>query len=256
MHDIVSRKNPVITHMRKLSKDKSYRDVSNEFVCDGIKLLESALQSKVEVVTVLTSQTIPFDLPTKTKVFYTSQSIIDTVSVMKNAQTTVFTCKMNRNFNLETTVSGTYVLLAEMQDPGNVGAVIRSAHAFGVDAVILTEGCADVCNPKVVRASMGSLFKQKVMHASLQQLKDLKANGTVFIGASVNSMKSECITKTDLAGTVIIIGNEGNGISPELLSICDKHVHIPIADDCESLNAAAAASILMWKAAADKQSCL
>jgi len=144
----------------------------------------------------------------------------------------------------ENNFTGTYILLDTVQDPGNVGTIIRSAHAFGICGVILTEGCADIYNPKSIRASMGAIFKQRIFNLDLNKINALKNKGLRFICAS-NDKNAIEYDKTDLKNTIIIIGNEGQGIKDEFHEICDEIVKIPVVDDCESLNAAVAASILM-----------
>jgi TrmH family RNA methyltransferase len=236
--------------MKKLASSRSYRTQCGEFICDGIKLLEEAVLCHVEVIAVLTAESIPFPLPAETKLYNTSHSIIESISPLQNAQKTLFICKI-KPINIDTdTFCGTHVLLDKVQDPGNVGTVVRSAFAFGFDSVILTDGCADLYNPKTIRASMGATFKQKVICLDLAQLASLKENGVKFIGA-VAAEESLSIKDVKLSNSVIVIGNEGQGISDEIHNLCEVHVKVPINPNCESLNAAVAASILMWEAAKD-----
>jgi len=143
--------------------------------------------------------------------------------------------------------TGTHLLLDNIQDPGNVGTIIRSALAFGIKSVILTEGCADIYNPKTLRASMGATFKQRIISKDINEITELKKSGVRLIGTSSDST-SVNISKTDFSNSIIILGNEGQGISKQLLSLCDEIVTIPLSSDCESINVAAATSIIMWEA--------
>jgi len=142
---------------------------------------------------------------------------------------------------------GTRILLDGVQDPGNVGTIIRTANAFGVGSVILTGDCADPYNPKTIRATMGAIFRQDIRHMSGAALAGLKADGARFIGAAPGGRSKDAST-VKLKRTIIAIGNEGRGLSGEVLALCNEIVTIPIAPECESLNAAVAAAILMYLA--------
>ena len=142
---------------------------------------------------------------------------------------------------------GTHILLDGVQDPGNVGAIIRTADAFGIKSVILTGDCADPYNPKTIRATMGAIFRQNIRHMSGAALAGLKADGARFIGAAPGG-QSKDVSTVRLKNTIIAIGSEGRGLSGEVLALCDEIVTIPIAPACESLNAAVAAAILMYLA--------
>ncbi|MDR2570415.1 MAG: RNA methyltransferase, partial [Oscillospiraceae bacterium] len=120
-------------------------------------------------------------------------------------------------------------------------------NAFGIKSVILTEGCADIYNPKTIRASMGAIFKETVYKMDFNTIYDLKQKGIKFIGATKN-IDSIDVKKADLTNVIVVLGNEGQGISNELLELCDEMIRIPISSNCESLNAAIAASIIMWEA--------
>ena len=245
--EILSRKNPLAVHIKKLGADKTYREESAEFLCDGIKLLEEAVLRGAEISAVLTAEPINFALPENTKVYNTSHDIINSVSPLKNPQKTLFICK-SKIFETPEIISGkTYLLLDRIQDPGNAGTILRSASAFGIEAVFLTDGCADPHNPKTIRASMGAVFKQKTCKPGMSELITFKENGSKFIAAVLND-KANDVTRANLTGNIIVIGNEGQGISEEIFALFCDFVKIPISADCESLNAAVAASILIWEA--------
>jgi len=260
METITSRKNPIYAHIKKLGGNRTYRQENGEFLCDGLKLLEEAAKNGANINTVITAGAIPFPLPSETRVYTAAQGLIDSLSPLKNAQDVLFVCKMpeETDTNIE---MGTQILLDQMQDPGNVGTILRTAYAFGICCVILTEGCADIYNPKTIRASMGAIFKQKTRRVKLSGIASLKTQaqnacaaptsgvncGVRLIGATLEKNSKE-ITEIDLKNSIIAIGNEGAGLSTEVLSHCDERVTIPIAPGCESLNAAAAAAIIMWEA--------
>jgi len=246
MERITSRRNPICVHIKRLGTDREYRETCGEFVCDGIKLLEEADKWGAQIITVLTSAHIPFPLSVDTKVYLTDNSLINSISPLKHAQTVVFTCKIPKK-KIDINKSGTKVLLDGLQDPGNVGTILRTANAFNISQVYLTGSCADIYNPKTIRATMGAIFRQDASYISINELSELKANGAEIIGAALGE-DSEVLGKTPLKDKIIAIGSEGKGLSSDVLKLCDKKVIIPISDDCESLNAAVAAAVLMWSA--------
>ena len=138
-------------------------------------------------------------------------------------------------------------MLDGVQDPGNVGAIIRTANAFGIKSVMMTEGCADPYNPKTIRASMGAIFRQPIRNVTMPELIEFKSNGASFFGAELREGSSD-ILSANLEGSIIAIGSEGRGLSREVLSLCSQSIAISIAPGCESLNVAVAAAIFMWEA--------
>ena len=139
------------------------------------------------------------------------------------------------------------IVLEQVQDPGNVGTVIRTADALGIDAVVLTGACADPWGPKTVRATMASAFRQPVLTVPAEQLRAFLDNhGLPLYGAALTeTARSAC--SVPLSRAAVAIGSEGSGLSAELLALCDGQVIIPMAPGRDSLNAAVAASILMWE---------
>ena len=246
MEKITSRRNPRCVHIKKLGANSDYRQSSGQFLCDGLKLLEEAVMCGAEIYEVLTAVNIPFPLPIDIRVYYTERSLIDSLSPLKSAQNTLFTCKIPKKAAIVTS-SGTHILLDGVQDPGNVGTIIRTANAFGMKSVILTNGCADPYNPKTIRASMGAIFKQSIQYMSMDELVKLGNSGVRFIGATLGK-DSKNISNIKYKDTIIVIGSEGRGISESITSICDEMITIPMAAECESLNAAVAAAIIMWEA--------
>ena len=246
MENITSRSNPVCVHLRKLGKSKSYREEHVQFLCDGNKLLEEALNSSIDIDIVLTTKSLEYTFADDTCVYLTHDNIIDSISPLQTSQRLLFVCRFPQpgEYDLH---CGTHLLLDNIQDPGNVGTIIRSALAFGIKSVIVTEGSADIYNPKTLRASMGAIFKQKIISKDISEITELKKSGVKLIGTSSDSTSVD-IRNADFNNSIIILGNEGQGISKELLSLCEEIVTIPLAQDCESINVAAAASILMWEA--------
>jgi len=246
MEKITSRRNPLCIHIKKLGATSDYRESSGQFLCDGLKLLEEAVMCGAEICVVFTAECIPFPLPIETRVYYAERSLIDSLSPLKSSQNTLFTCKIPTR-TAPATSSGTHILLDGVQDPGNVGTIIRTANAFGIKSVMLANGCADPYNPKTIRASMGAIFRQSFQNVSMDEIVKLSSAGFRFVGATLGK-GSKNVSDTELKNSIIVIGSEGRGISGNITSICSEMITIPMAAGCESLNAAVAAAILMWEA--------
>lgn len=260
MEEIKSRKNPLIVHLKKLGAEADYRRERGEFLCDGAKLLREAKNSGADIKVVLTSEGLPEALPENVAVFSVSRDIIDAVSPLKNPQGVLFSCAIPSarglawpsNKDAEAPADGPsaashIIVLEGVQDPGNVGTVIRTADAFGIDAVVLTGSSADPYNPKTVRATMGAIFRQRLIVAGLDGVAALKLNGYRLLGAALGE-GSRDIREASLQNAAVAIGSEGHGLSDEMLALCDEKLIIPMSPASESLNAAVAAAVVMWEA--------
>ena len=144
-----------------------------------------------------------------------------------------------------------YVVLDGVQDPGNVGTILRTADAFHADGLFLVNACADLYNPKTVRASMGAVFRCPVWTCVLEELRALLTkSGLPLYGAALRSDTVD-VRRADFSHCAVAVGSEGKGLSADALAACDLTVRIPMSGHCESLNAAAAAAVLLWEAARD-----
>lgn len=246
MEHITSRKNRIISHFKELSSDGAYRRQSGEFVCDGEKTLREALSFDAEISCVLWAGEPKFALPSDIAQFSCPEELMQHVSPLKNSAGPVFSVKIPKNGAGNKPVK-TAIILENVQDPGNVGTVIRTADAMGTELVILVGDCADLYNPKTVRATMGGVFRQAVAEMTLEELKSfLNQNGLKLYGAALRE-GAEDIRKINLKQAAVAIGSEGRGLSEELLELCEGTLIIPMRENCESLNAAVAASIVMWE---------
>lgn len=245
MERITSRKNPKIQHIKKLGSSKSYRTECGEFLCDGAKLLEEAVSNGADITCVVYCGDVPETILRDVPVYEVTRDIIEYVSPMKTPQNVIFTCKIpQRTVNLAE--YGKYVVVEGVQDPGNVGTIMRTARAMAYDSVILLGGCADLYSPKTVRSTMGAIFRQDAFEADLDFLADMKNSGVVLLGAALAD-DSVDIRDVKYENFAVCIGSEGRGLSQELLNLCDKKIIIPMMQECESLNAAMAAGIIMWE---------
>ena len=241
METITGRRNSKIVHLRRLGSDRKYRYEHREFLCDGEKLLGEAVSNGAKILTVLTSGREDINI-TGAEVYSVSRDLIDCFSPLKTAQSIVFSCRRPEI----TAFPSCGVILENIQDPGNVGTVLRTANAFGIESVMLLGECADLYNPKTIRAGMGAVFRQRAFTIGYDDVRELKERGVKVYGAAFGD---DCVPldKADLRGCALVIGNEGSGITDGLLDLCDGKITIPMAPECESLNAAAAAAVIMWE---------
>lgn len=250
METITSRQNPLCTHLRKLAASASYRRKCGEYLCDSPKLLAEALLWGAEVRTVVcTAGTTLPPLPETVRQVEVPADVMKSVSPMETPQGTLFVCGMKPLPLPETLEGRRYVVLDTVQDPGNVGTILRTADAFHADGLFLVNGCADLYNPKTLRATMGAVFRCPVWSAAVDELSALlKCSGVPLYGAALREDTLDA-RAVDYRRCAIAIGSEGRGLSEGVLSVCDRTIKIPMSEHCESLNAAAAAVVLLWEAA-------
>ena len=208
-------------------------------VCEGEKLLREALAAGITIKKLVCRETPEMPLP-ETQIIRVPKDIIASLSLMDSPPQFIFTVPIP-DTRLEKLTKGTHIILDRIQDPGNLGSIIRTARAFGVSSVILTPGCADITNPKTLRASMGALFGQRIMCGEtaeiLEAIGDYKCYTT---GTGENALRIDTVSLKDCA---VVIGNEGAGVSEMWRGF--EMLTIPI--EFESLGAAAAAAIVMWE---------
>jgi TrmH family RNA methyltransferase len=244
MERITSRKNRLIVHLRTLAADREYRRAAGEYLCEGEKQLREALACGAGIGEVLYAREPDARLPESVRMYEAPKELLDYVSPLKNAPGPLFTVRIEKPSDAPIRSA---ILLENVQDPGNVGTVIRTANAFGADAVILTGESADPYNFKSVRAAMGALFRQRVVEATRTEAVALiRASGLKLYGAALSAAAQD-VRKLDLRGTAVAVGSEGQGLSTEMLALCDGEVVIPMLAHSESLNAAVAASVLLWE---------
>ncbi len=249
MERITSRSNPLMAHIKKLASSASYRRECGEFVCDSPKLLQEALQWNAEVLCVVATGAVALPaLPKGVRQVEVPEELMTSVSPMKTPQGVLFTCRLPRAELPETLDGARYMVLDGVQDPGNVGTILRTADAFECDGLLLLDGCADPYSPKTVRASMGAVFRRSVWTCTAQQMAQaLKASHIPLYGAALRDDTLDA-RAVDYSRAALAIGSEGRGLTEEVLSLCDKTIRIPMSPRCESLNAAIAATVLLWEA--------
>ncbi len=244
---IQSRKNPLLAHIRKLCSSRKYRREQGQYVGDGLKLLEEALRWEValSVVVIADGVAIPA-LPQGVRLVRVPEDVMAYISPMETPQGALFVGEIPFCHNkLQKNLS--YLVLDGVQDPGNVGTILRSADAMGADALVLVNGCADPWGWKTVRASMGASFRLPVLEMTAEEL--IQSVGEQGIPLYATALRDDTVDVREcpLKGTAVVIGSEGRGVSDGLLNCCDATVKIPMRERCESLNAAVAATIVLWE---------
>ncbi|MBQ7921978.1 MAG: RNA methyltransferase [Clostridia bacterium] len=255
---IKARTGSTITMLAKL-QDAKYRDEYGLFIAEGIKLAREALRYSTVMKMVVCEDALQNpeaeQLLAESRQFsagieyiLTSTEAFSKISTEKAPQGIIAVLPKNVGCPSAWEREARYLILDTIQDPGNVGTILRSAAAFGVDALILSD-CADVTSPKTVRASMGAVFRCPVYTTRElpEVIGQLKENGHRVLGAALGE-NTMVLGKANLKqNDVIIIGNEGHGIRNEVLDVCDETIRIPMSETTESLNASIAASVLLWE---------
>lgn len=257
--ELTSRDNRLIKEYRRLSDDAHFRRSSGCFVVEGARLCSDAVQSGVNVRAAFFTEQAIAQYPEQAACVAQAAKEVFTVSLSLSryladtASPQGLFCVAERPV-IETAVTwqktGIYAALEAVQDPGNVGTMIRTAEAFGLSGVLLAAGCCDPYSPKVLRASMGGVFRLPlyVVGALAQTLPLLHASGLRSVACVVDENACPIQQAALGAGTVVVIGNEGNGLCPETVQACTERATIPMAGRAESLNASMAAGIALWEA--------
>ena len=246
MLTITSRDNPQIKHVRALLSGSRARREAGLFVCEGFTLLGEALRRGCTPRAVFCLEGEEHRLPPLTcPTCLVTRPVLEKLSDVPAPQGVVFTLPLPP---LEEALpeGERFLALDQLRDPGNVGTVLRTADAFGLDGVILLGDCADPFSPKVVRSAMGSLFRARLCRMSGEALRAQLAGRGIPLCAAALGEDSIPVTGVDLHRACVVVGNEAHGVSPEVLALCDKRIIIPI-QSAESLNAGVAAGILMWE---------
>ena len=242
---ITSLQNPLIRHMRKLQTSRSYRRECGEFICEGWKLLEEAVKwfPSIKTVVYAKGRNCP-PMGESVRLVEVPESLLESLSGMKSPQGVIFTCALPDDREPE--LRPGMLLLDGIQDPGNLGTILRTADAFHI-SVLLTNGCADPYSDKTIRASMGAVFRTVPVSISMEELLESCKEKNISLAATALTDKAVDLRSLDLSQYITVIGSEGQGICRCLLENSHKQVIIPMEPRCESLNAAIAASIVMWQ---------
>ncbi len=241
---ITSRKNPLLQQVKKLLSSRKEREAAGLFVSDGTKLLEEAVNYYKGLHTVILSEGVQAQVPEGVRLVRVPEDVMESISPMGSPQGALFLCRLPEQREFEPRPG--MLLLDGIQDPGNVGTILRTADALQVPVVLL-EGCADPYSHKVVRSSMGAVFRTPVVQSTWKKVMAACKKAGIPVAVTALSPRSEDIRRADLGKMAVVIGSEGRGVRQEILENADRELIIPMNPRCESLNAAIAAAIVMWQ---------
>ncbi|MDD5864321.1 MAG: RNA methyltransferase [Firmicutes bacterium] len=241
---ITSRKNPLLQQVRKLLSSRKAREEAGLFAAEGTKLLAEAVRWYPGLDTVILSDGVEAAVPDTVRLIRVPEDVMVSLSPMESPQGALFLCRLppKKRFTPE---KGS-LLLDGIQDPGNLGTILRTADALDVNVTLL-EGCADPYSHKVVRASMGAVFRKEIVQAGWAEVKAACAAGGIPVAVTALSSRATDLRQADLKQMAVVIGSEGQGVRREILEAADSELIIPMNPRCESLNAAVAATIVMWQ---------
>ena len=256
MQIITSKDNNNIKEIKKLSS-KKYRDEKNEYIVEGIKLIKEAIQENASIKQIVICDecakdgTIDKELMyeiAKYDCIYVSKNVFLSLSEVKSPQGILAVVQKNEFDDKQIDYGeDIIVILDNLQDPGNLGTILRTVDSAGIKQIILSENTADSFNPKVVRSSMGATFRIKIIRSNdlVDTIKNIKKNKFEVVTTSLHTDKNMYDIK--LNKKAIVIGNEANGVSEEVLNIADEKVKIPMLGKTESLNASVAVGIIIYE---------
>lgn len=246
---IESKNNSLFKNLKKL-KEKKYRIETGSYLIEGLRFVDEAFKSLVEIEYLIYNEEFSNKhsefLANKSEVNHLilSENLLKELSFTGTPQGVMAVVKMK---NIDLKDGDIVVLVDKVQDPGNMGTIIRTAHAVGAAGIITTKGTVDIYNDKTLRSTMGSVFYLPIIEDSdLAITNNLKENGFKLVVSSLQG-KNDFFSE-DLSGKIIIaVGNEGNGVSDEVYEISDIKVKIPMPGDAESLNVAVATSVMLYE---------
>lgn len=265
---ISSRQNPTVKRVCALL-DKKAREAECLFRFDGIKLFAEAVDCGLDIEGVYlreSSRDVVYSRASRElaslsndRIICVSDAVFDKMSEERAPEGIITVAKHIDKFrkidtiiNADVPTKEKSVLLVEsLRDPGNMGTVIRSAVALGIGRIVMSADCADIYNPKTIRAAMGGLFRADILRIENKLMPEyisrLRQSGRRVFAAALDESAAMLGELETVKGDCFVIGNEGHGLSREVISACDRSVMIPMCEGCESLNAAAASVILMWE---------
>ncbi len=280
MQVISSKDNEFIKHIKKL-KDKKYRDLNNEYIIEGIKIIEEAINEKANIKQVVIcddcektsniSKELMYEIA-RYECIYVTKKIFDSLTDVSNPQGILAIVEKNavkskisniKNGEKSETIDveekeiiaeneidynqDIIVALDDIQDPGNLGTILRTVDSIGINQILVSKGTADSYNPKVVRSTMGAIFRVRIIECEdlEKTLKEIQKHNFEIVVTSLQTKNS--IYDIDYKKKVIVIGNEANGVEPRIQKIADKKVKIPMLGKTESLNASVATGIILYE---------
>ncbi len=250
MLEIESKNNNLFKEIKKL-KEKKHRVKNNKYIIEGLRFVDEALKSGVSIDSIIFTENFKekneeffSNIPENIRLIQMNEALLKQLCSTENPQGVLGVVNMQ---NKELKGGELVILVDKVQDPGNMGTIIRTAHAAGASGIIMTKGTVDIYNDKTLRSTMGSIFYIPVVEDnSLEYVKSLKEEGYKLVVSSLQGKNN--FFEENLQGKVIIaVGNEGNGVSDEVYEISDIKVKIPMPGNAESLNVAVATSVMIYE---------
>lgn len=230
--------NPKIKELAKL-KNKKYRDKQNLFIIEGEHLVNEAYKTGyLKELLLLENINLNLDIETN----YITENILKYLSVVPSPSGIIGICT-KKPMHLK---GQKLLLLDSIQDPGNLGTIIRSSVAFNIDTIIINDKCADPYSDKVIRSSQGMLFHSNIIKRDIQTFINEIKGKIPILGTKVDGGK-DLKTLEKISNFAIIMGNEGSGVDKQILNLCDEYLYIPMNPKCESLNVGVATSIILYE---------
>ncbi len=247
---ITSRDNKIFK-LAKLLKTQKGRAEKSLFMIEGFRIVKDALGKGIKAECVIVKDGTEIDFKTDCPVYSFAPKLFSEISETVTPQGVIALCSMKRKSlsDILKEEKNCVIMCETLQDPGNIGTVIRTAHAADLGGVVLTKGCCDLYNPKIVRATMSAMFSIPVVQGeeSGAVIEYFRKSGYKIVAGALTESAVDFYS-ADLSGKVlIIIGNEGNGVEESTLSLCDSVLKIPMRSDAESLNAAVAGSVMIYE---------
>lgn len=251
---ITSKDNEIVKQIRKL-REKKYRDEQNEFIIEGTKMIEEAVREKAKIKMIIVCEeannspiqkNILYKVA-KEKIIYVNDKVFKYLTDVTTPQGILAVIEKNLQDEINYS-KNLYLILDNIQDPGNMGTILRTADSIGLTQIIVSKGNADCYNPKVVRSTMGAIFRVNVIEVDdlKKTIKEMKKHKIQILATDLSTETT--IYDVDYNRSAIIIGNEGNGVSEDVLGIADRKIKIPMPGKAESLNAAVATGIILYNA--------
>ena len=255
MKIISSKDNEIVKNIRKL-KEKKYRDIEGNYLIEGIKLVKEAITENADIKQIVICEEClnsgEFDKDTlyeiaKFNIIYVTKKVFDILTDVKTPQGIIAVIGKKNISELVDYTQDIIIALDDIQDPGNLGTILRTVDSANLNQIILSKGSADPYNPKVVRSTMGAIFRVNIIEADnlKEKLLEAQENNFKIMVTSLNTKNS--IYDVDFNKKVIVIGNEANGVSEQIQEIADEKVKIPMLGKTESLNASVAAGIMIYE---------
>lgn len=253
---ISSKDNETIKKLKKL-KDKKYRDQENCYIIEGIKLIKEAINENAKIKLIIIcddcNQENSIDEDAKYEIakyecIYVTEKIFLSLTNVVNPQGILAVIEKEQNNNVINYDNDMFLVLDDIQDPGNMGTILRTADSLDLKQIIVSKGSTDIYNPKVVRSTMGAIFRVKIIESDnlVKTLKEMKKHKIKIVTTSLQTDKK--IYDVNYEKSAIIIGNEANGVSEEILELADEKVKIPMPGKTESLNASVATAVILYEA--------